>query len=233
MIQSSEENFVENLMSKKSLVLASIAIILLIVGGAFWLQKKKTETVPVVAVEQSNKTENTENVIDVSDWKMYENKLMAFSFKYPKEWEVKDGYDAFFGSPINCDAKPQPEGCDIFFVKVADSQDPTRYVVFQTFPEQMNEKVDKETVSQRDGFLRFGKTDSNEEYAKFSDLNEEWGACWVSAGYLNTKLKNNTGIGAMTTYEVHGMVDDSRRQCSKEQKDPLFDKIVESLQVLK
>jgi len=96
---------------KKSIIIASIVIVLaLIGGGVFWYVKQGKELVNMPVVENNNLEEEQKGnelqgeEIDTSEWLTYRNEEYGFEVKYPEEWIIKEENNKFtFIDPDNYD----------------------------------------------------------------------------------------------------------------------------------
>jgi hypothetical protein len=93
-------------MSKKSIAIAIIAIIILIVGAGVWKwqENKKVEEVKKQEIAKQNEVKKEEEKqkteVDMNDWKIYRNEEFGFEVKYPREWNFRNdnklGNDKYF-----------------------------------------------------------------------------------------------------------------------------------------
>jgi len=83
---------------KKSIIIASIVIILaLIGGGVFWYFKQSNKPInPSVTENENQPSENPKSeIINTDDWLTYRNEEYGFELKYPKEWIIEDNKNMF------------------------------------------------------------------------------------------------------------------------------------------
>lgn len=229
-------------MSKKILILATIFILAALVGGVLWVAKEKSER---MALEKQNKERTAQmqnkqdepkqldnfgqnSDIDTSNWKMYRNEEYGFEVRYPEDAEVETFYSNGIGSPVDC--KKTPEKCLNFSIKIQNKKG-ENLITMETFSKEL--PIKNNTNEENSGSLTFhrgGKTVSGNNYTKNNSYFPMFSSCFTVVSFPGVNLRKNDGFHFFKFYEIQGQVslDDAKISCAKENKDVVFDEIIES-----
>ena len=229
-------------MSKKILILATIFILAALVGGVLWVAKEKSER---MALEKQNKERTAQmqnkqdepkqldnfgqnSDIDTSNWKMYRNEEYGFEVRYPEDAEVETFYSNGIGSPVDC--KKTPEKCLNFSMKIQNKKG-ENLITMETFSKEL--PIKNNTSEENSGSLTFhrgGKTVSGNNYTKNNSYFPMFSSCFTVVSFPGVNLRKNDGFHFFKFYEIQGQVslDDAKISCAKENKDVVFDEIIES-----
>ena len=229
-------------MSKKILILAAIFILAALVGGVLWVAKEKSER---MALEKQNKERTAQmqnkqdepkqldnfgqnSDIDTSNWKMYRNEEYGFEVRYPEDAEVETFYSNGIGSPVDC--KKTPEKCLNFSMKIQNKKG-ENLITMETFSKEL--PIKNNTNEENSGSLTFhrgGKTVSGNNYTKNNSYFPMFSSCFTVVSFPGVNLRKNDGFHFFKFYEIQGQVslDDAKISCAKENKDVVFDEIIES-----
>jgi len=229
-------------MSKKILILATIFILAALVGGVLWVAKEKSER---MALEKQNKERTAQmqnkqdepkqldnfgqnSDIDTSNWKMYRNEEYGFEVRYPEDAEVETFYSNGIGSPVDC--KKTPEKCLNFSMKIQNKKG-ENLITMETFSKEL--PIKNNTNEENSGSLTFhrgGKTVSGNNYTKNNSYFPMFSSCFTVVSFPGVNLRKNDGFHFFKFYEIQGQVslDDAKISCAKENKDVVFDEIIES-----
>lgn len=84
---------------KKQQVYILIGIGIILIGGVVLVwQKRANQELPQTQNQEQEQNEQQKNeqkeseqyAIDISDWKIYQDKKYGFEIKYPKDWEIRE-----------------------------------------------------------------------------------------------------------------------------------------------
>lgn len=232
-------------MSKKTLILAVILVLAITFGGAVWVAKEKSKK---MALEKQNKERTAQmqnkqdepkqldnfgqnSDIDTSNWKMYRNEEYGFEVRYPEDAEVETFYSNGIGSPVDC--KKTPEKCLNFSMKIQNKKG-ENLITMETFSKEL--PIKNNTNEENSGSLTFhrgGKTVSGNNYTKNNSYFPMFSSCFTVVSFPGVNLRKNDGFHFFKFYEIQGQVslDDAKISCAKENKDVVFDEIIESFRI--
>ena len=229
-------------MSKKILILATIFILAALVGGVLWVAKEKSERMTLEkqnkerTAQMQNKQDEPKQLdnfgqnsdIDTSNWKMYRNEEYGFEVRYPEDAEVETFYSNGIGSPLDC--KKTPEKCLNFSIKIQNKKG-ENLITMETFSKEL--PIKNNTNEENSGSLTFhrgGKTVSGNNYTKNNSYFPMFSSCFTVVSFPGVNLRKNDGFHFFKFYEIQGQVslDDAKISCAKENKDVVFDEIIES-----
>lgn len=232
-----------NSKNKKALIL-SIPIMLLAILFGGWLLlygQRNVQNVPkepLVALErlvaqplsQSMETQ-TPSTVDTSNWKTYRNEEYGFEVRYPEDAEVETFYSNGIGSPVDC--KKTPEKCLNFSMKIQNKKG-ENLITMETFSKEL--PIKNNTNEENSGSLTFhrgGKTVSGNNYTKNNSYFPMFSSCFTVVSFPGINLRKNDGFHFFKFYEIQGQVslDDAKISCAKENKDVVFDEIIESFRI--
>lgn len=91
-----------------------IVAVLVVLGGVFVWQyfeslSEDSETLPSATIESSD---NQQLTIDISNWQVYENKILGYKFEYPTAWAVYDNVFSSEGQVTVASCSPSTSACD-------------------------------------------------------------------------------------------------------------------------
>ena len=166
--------------------------------------------------------------IDTSNWKMYRNEEYGFEVRYPEDAEVETFYSNGIGSPVDC--KKTPEKCLNFSMKIQNKKG-ENLITMETFSKEL--PIKNNTNEENSGSLTFhrgGKTVSGNNYTKNNSYFPMFSSCFTVVSFPGVNLRKNDGFHFFKFYEIQGQVslDDAKISCAKENKDVVFDEIIES-----
>ena len=82
---------------------AIIIIVLILIGGAYFVFSKKDKNIPTQDTENksSQSSQSIGGGLSISDWKTYKNDEYGFELKYPSVWTLRDGNKDYKSTGLN------------------------------------------------------------------------------------------------------------------------------------
>lgn len=223
---------------QKRYLYALTGISVVFAGGAFVVWGKKTwHALPqnLTSKEEVVQTPKAES-LDISDWKIYQNKSLGFIVRYPATWSAEEFYSAGFGMPVDCHNLQRSKECPNFGVAFSPASHDdleTSSVVFNTFSQSLNTSIKNDDLAMENPSWQ-KTTDVGNEYFKNNSYFPLYASCWTQASIPHLSLKGDVGFYFSTFHEVPGdmYMDAAEEFCSQEIPDRIFDAIVESFRTI-
>jgi len=219
---------------QKRYLYALMGISIILVGGVFFVWSKRIQLEPPqnqIPKEEVVETPKTES-LDITDWKIYQNKSLGFIVRYPATWFAEEFYDSGFGMPVDCHNLQRSKECPNFGVAFSPTSHDnleTSSVVFNTFSQSLNTSIKNDDLATENPSWQKTTAVGN-EYYKNNAYFPIYGSCFTQASMPHVSLKGGVGFYFTTFYDVPRdmYVDAAEEFCSHEIPDLIFDTIVES-----
>lgn len=79
-------------MRKKTIFFVVVLILVLLIAGSFWYLQSQKHNEQLIEVFEGGQEKNETGKIDISNWRVYQNKKFGFEIKYPENWQMAESY---------------------------------------------------------------------------------------------------------------------------------------------